>query len=455
MSLRWRFALILAASTIVVSVAAGAAAVWSTSRALTGEVNSFLITRLAQIPPQLADQLGDVIESEQPIIVPVRSGLSGRGTNQDRSFLVPDALVQVVDADGSVLLRFEDAPDIPVDPAAVTGRRPFFATTLVDGVPYRFVARSLDGGGAVLIARDITENASILTALRARVLAFGSLLAAAAAVAGWFIARRTVRPIEELSDTARHVAETQDLDAPITVDRDDEVGQLAISFNTMLQALQESREQQHRLVMDASHELRTPLTSLRTNIEVLKRSADLEDADRKELLDDVGAEMEELTALVSELVDLATDRRTDEAPVDLDLADIVSATVERSRRRTDRAILLTAEASPIHGRPGQLDRAVWNLLENADKWSPPDAPIDVTVANGQVTVMDHGPGFDDEDLPHIFERFYRATDARTLPGSGLGLAIVAQIVETHGGQVHASNRTGGGATVGFHLPTIS
>jgi len=458
MTLRWRFALVLAISTIVASAAAGAAALWSTGRTLTAETDHFLNERLHDIPVGGLEQLAALGSAAEPFIVDFPTfGREGRGAGfgraPDRGFIAPDLIVQIVDANGAVTLGFEHSPTFEVPDDIADSETATFGDVTIEETSYRLAAVPVPSGGALIVARDVTEDVAVLSALRAQITSFGVMLAAAAAAAGWFIAGRTVRPVEQLSDTARLVAETQDLDTPIEVTSEDEVGRLARSFNTMLEALRDSKEQQHRLVIDASHELRTPLTSLRTNIEVLLRSDDLEPSDRTNLLADVDAELRELTSLVSELVDLATDRRTEEPAVDADLGEIAAAVVDRSRRRSDRAILLNAAPTPVNGRPGQLDRAIWNLLDNAHKWSPEGAPIEVLVADRCVEVRDHGPGFADQDLPHVFERFYRATSARTLPGSGLGLAIVAQIVAGHGGTLIARNHPDGGAVVGFTLVT--
>jgi two-component system sensor histidine kinase MprB len=221
----------------------------------------------------------------------------------------------------------------------------------------------------------------------------------------------------------------------------------------MLKALGASRRQQQQLVADASHELRTPLTSLRTNIELLVKSDDMEVAEKQELLSDVTFELGELTDLVSELVELATDARVAEEPVSqVELADLVEQVAERGRRRTGRTIVVMADDGTIEGRPAMLERAVTNLVDNAHKWSPLDAPIEVSVREGTVEVIDHGPGIDENDRTLVFDRFYRAEDARAMPGSGLGLAIVKQVVDLHGGRVWADETPGGGARVGFQLP---
>ena len=455
MSLRVRFAIALAVSAIVALIVAGVGALWSTQRALMSEADEVLLDRTGSFPADALEGLA-AITSDNPVVVPFTEGrrLEDRFSPFSRRagarpIIAPDLEFQMVDRNGNITVALEGSPRFEVPPNALEDDSPTLFNTTVDDTSYRVIVVPSSRGGALVAARDITEDVAAISALRRQIVSFGLLLVAAAAGAGWLIARRTVRPIEQLSAAADRVATTQDLSTPIPVSTDDEVGNLARSFNTMLSALQVSREQQHQLVMDASHELRTPLTSLRTNIEVLQRSDEIDDTDRADLLDDVTAELAELTSLVSELVELATDRRNEEPTVPVDLADLVATTVDRSRRRTGRTITVAADGSRVNGRPGQLDRAVWNLLENAAKWSPDGAPIEVTVANGSVTVRDHGPGIAEVDLPHVFERFYRADSARTRPGSGLGLAIVAQIIAGHGGRVSARNHPEGGAVVGF------
>ena len=454
MTLRWRFALVLAIASTVLSAIAGAGALWNTGRALTRETDRFLAERAASLPPAVVNQIARLGSAGEPVELPgVDRDSPLRGREGRQPLVSTDVVIQVVDDDGDAIVTVEGSPELEV-PDSLVGVAGYgnAESERFDRV-YRVVSVPTSTGGSILFGRDITDDAKILDELRRRIVVLGFALAGAAAAAGWFIAGRTIRPLGALNDAARHVADTQDLSAPIAVERDDEVGQLASSFNTMLTALRESRDQQHRLVMDASHELRTPLTSLRTNIEVLQRRPDMESADREALLEDVHIELRELTSLVGELVDLATDRRSEEPVVSADLGDLVATVVQRARRRTGRTIELDADASTVTARVGQVERAIANLIDNADKWSPPHTAIEVTVRDGTVTVLDRGPGIAEEDLPHVFERFYRSDEARALPGSGLGLAIVAQIAAAHAGSVQAINRPGGGAAVSVSFPT--
>ena len=259
------------------------------------------------------------------------------------------------------------------------------------------------------------------------------------------------------------MAATRDLSRRIDVTGTDEVARLAGRFNEMLGALEASRRAQRQLVADASHELRTPLTSLRTNIEVLARSDGMPAADRESLLRDLVSQLEDLTVLVGDLVDLA--REEEQGGVALSAAAgaeevrldaVVEQAVERARRH---APLLSFEADlepvVVRGVPERLDRAVANMLDNAIKWSPAGKVVEVSVRESEVTVRDHGPGIDPADLPFVFDRFYRAPAARGVPGSGLGLAIVRQVAEAHGGTVTASRADGGGTVLRLRLDRAS
>ncbi len=310
-------------------------------------------------------------------------------------------------------------------------------------------------GGALQLARGMSEVDGTLRSFVLILLLMSMVGVGLAAVAGLLVARGALRPVQRLTDAAEHVARTQELDAAIEVDRGDELGRLATSFNSMLQALGASREQQRRLVADASHELRTPLTSLRTNVEVLARGTDLAPAERESLLADLTGELEELSALVAELVELATESQVSaEDPQDVRLDEIATGVVERARRRTAQTIELSVEPSLVSGRPTGLERAIRNLVDNACKWNPVGEPIEVVVRGTRVEVRDRGPGIDEADRPHVFDRFYRSDAARSMSGSGLGLAIVRQVVEAHGGTVFAEEAEGGGALVGFELPAM-
>ncbi|GAA5042499.1 two-component system sensor histidine kinase MprB [Thermocatellispora tengchongensis] len=274
-----------------------------------------------------------------------------------------------------------------------------------------------------------------------------------AAVLGWIAARTALSPVADLTKAARHVAETRDLKLRMTVDRDDELGSLARSFNTMLDALERSADAQRQLVADASHELRTPLAALRTNVELILHADRLDPADRADLNRAVIAGFEELTALVSDVVELARDEEPAALVEDVRFDHVVLHQIERSAAYwPDIRFRHDLEPMMVRGVADRLSRAVANLLDNAGKYAPPGTEVEVRLHRGELTVRDHGPGIDPEDLPYIFDRFYRAPGARSRPGSGLGLAIVRQVVDTHGGHVSAEPAPGGGTLVRLTLP---
>jgi two-component system sensor histidine kinase MprB len=259
------------------------------------------------------------------------------------------------------------------------------------------------------------------------------------------------RRLTRLTEAVGTVATTGRLDVVVPAAGADETARLGAAFSGMLGALAKSRQEQTQLVQDAGHELRTPLTSLRTNVSVLRDYARLDPEERERLIADLDSESRELTALVNELVELATDRRDDEPLQHVVLGEIASRAVSRTTRRTGRTIRLDSDNSAVEGQPAALERAIQNLVDNAAKFAT-EGPIEVVVHDRTVTVRDHGDGIRDDDRPHVFDRFFRAVDQRSKPGSGLGLAIVKSVVDAHHGSVFARNAQGGGAEIGFSLP---
>jgi two-component system sensor histidine kinase MprB len=276
---------------------------------------------------------------------------------------------------------------------------------------------------------------------------------------GYGVALATIRPVERLTAAAEHVAATEDLDAAIDDEGNDEVSRLAQAFNAMLAALRSSRQQQAQLVSDAGHELRTPLTSLRTNIEVLVKVPDLPSDDRSGLLADVQSQVEELTTLVGDLVELGRHDENESERTEVGLHLIVERALDRARRRDiGMRFIVELEAGSVLAQPVLLERAVLNVLDNAVKFSPPGGPIEVTLRRSDHWVLDigdHGRGISPEDLPKVFDRFYRAAAARSLPGSGLGLAIVAQVITDIGGRLSALRRSEGGTLIRIELPIVA
>lgn len=316
---------------------------------------------------------------------------------------------------------------------------------------------SLDGtqNYALVLARPLSPTLGVLWILGWALLVFGAIGATIAAVLGYAIAKSGVQPIRQLSDAVARVAATSQLD-PVPVRGDDEVAELGRSFNRMLGALESSRERQRRLIADAGHELRTPLTSMRTNVELLvadEKQGMLPPGARGEILRDVAAQLGEFTALVGDLVQLSREDRVEASPEAIDLRDVVESALARVKRRGP-GIVWDVELSPLYlvGEADALERAVTNLLDNAVKFSPPGGTVHVHLDGDRLRIADQGPGIAEEDLPHVFERFYRSDKARTTPGSGLGLSIVAQTIQAHGGWVKAGRSAGGGAEFTVRLP---
>jgi two-component system sensor histidine kinase MprB len=321
----------------------------------------------------------------------------------------------------------------------------------------------------VQIARRSGAIEDTLTMLGALLTAIGLTGAAGAGLIGWTVAKAGLRPVHVLTDAVEKVARTHDLDGKITVSGRDEIARLAEAFNGMLAALGASRAAQKRLVQDAGHELGTPLTSLRNNIELLIHAEQqrgsgrvLSSEDRARLLTDLGVQVAELTALTTELVALAGESADPEPFEPLDLAEVVTGAVDRARVRWPTTVF-TVDTVPAKraGQPAALERAVLNLLDNAGKWSPPGGTVDVRLSIeeagsggvAELTVTDAGPGIAEQDRAKVFERFYRATAARSMPGSGLGLAIVAQTVAAHEGTACVHDAPGGpGARLRVRLP---
>jgi two-component system, OmpR family, sensor histidine kinase MprB len=416
---------------------------------------------------QLRGQVDDALQSRAAAI----TGGSGPGRLSIRDGhlegVPPPSLsggdfVQVVDTSGRAYATEYESGALPPGRNGLSVARKggprggLFDDATLDDHEYRVftspVRDELGNTYALQIARSLGEVNHTLH----RIGVFLFLIAAGGvAIAGGLglaVAQTALAPVRRLTQATEHVAETQDLSERIEVRGEDEISRLATSFNTMLAALEESARSQRQLVSDASHEMRTPLTSLRTNIEVLARDRNMPDGEREKLLNDVVAQLSEMTALVTELVELARGQTHPQEAEDVRLDLLVGEVIEKARRDYPQLEFVTdLQPYELHGVPNTIARAVSNLLDNAAKWSPPGAKVEVTVRDGQVVVRDHGPGIDDDDLPYVFDRFYRAPAARKLPGSGLGLAIVKQVAEAHGGGVDAERADGGGTRMKLRL----
>ena len=440
MSIRTRL-MITTSAIVLVVVGILSIGIYSTfSRQLVRQVDKSLDDRVVMI----ADSLRR--ESQRPNI--------GRQRNPLNEALLPmrfDTVTQVVDTTGTVVLALGEI-ELPVtDKTLQIANDPngniFRSTVTINGDKYRMLTVPLSGGGALQLAKDINDLQRAQNAVRGWQFALGPIGIMFAGLAGWWVARRTARPIQQLADAAEDIARTQNLSTKLDIHGDHEIEQLANSFNTMLAALQYSSEQQKQLVQDASHELRTPLTSLRANAELLQRDS-LDEATKQAVLRDIAAEIDELTKLSSELTALASDQRLVEEPQLINLREACDDIAARASRRTGRMISVTStNPSSVFVRPSQFDRAIGNLVDNALKFCPTPDKVKINIVGTRVEVIDHGQGIADADKPLVFDRFYRATATRALPGSGLGLAIVKQFADDHHAVVAITDTPGGGATV--------
>lgn len=365
--------------------------------------------------------------------------------------------IQFVTADGKVTLLPGENVHLPTSSAAAVaaGRiRPFFSVARIQGTELRVYTRKA-GARAVQVALSLNNTNNVLSWIRVLFLIISSVAVAGTALVALFVARTVLRPVRRLTADAERIAETRDFRAATDDRRTDELGRLARAFNTMLTALSGSIAAQRQLVADASHELRTPLTTARTSLESLQLHPEMPPSEQRKSVDAAVVELAEMTHLIDELVELARGdaQASEHERVRLDL--VAQQAVLVAGRRTGRDFRFEHEPTTVSGAQPELTRAISNLLDNAVKWSPPDRPIEVTVADGVCSVRDHGAGIAPEDLPHVFDRFYRATEARTLPGSGLGLAIVRQVAEAHHGTATAEAAPGGGTIISIRLPVAN
>jgi two-component system sensor histidine kinase MprB len=336
---------------------------------------------------------------------------------------------------------------LPITPrvrSVLQGGRGYYSSVTVSSVQLReFVAQRADGA-VLMTVLPLQPTLHALSRIRFWILLIGGfgVLAAAALAAG--VATLALRPVRQLTAAAETVAATGDLSERVEVgSTDDELGRLAARFNSMLAALEESVGRQRRLVADASHELRTPLTAARANVDLV-REGKLPADEEKHALDEAAVELDSLTTLVSDLVELSRGEERKLRVEEVQLDDLVASAVEREKSRApERTFITSLSPTLVRVDAVLVERAVLNLLDNAVKYSPPGAPIEVSVRDGEVVVEDHGPGIAEEDLPRVFDRFYRAPGARAKPGSGLGLAIVREAAEAHGGRASVESSSGG------------
>ena len=428
MSFRLRVTLLATAAVAIAVVAASGVVYVVVRHQLRGEVDRSLLNRAREFAQRPGPDIGF-------IQLGPRATLAGS-----------PALLQVIRSDGQGAVF--DLPGLKkAEEIAANGGDAFFSDGHVQGVHIRVYSTQLADDLAVQVFRPLDEVDHTLHRVRLYLLFIGLGGIGIASALGLLVGQATLRPVGDLTAVAEEVAETRDLSRRIETESRDELGRLAATFNAMLGALETSVKAQRQLIADASHELRTPLASLRTNIEVLTGRKRLPADEREQLLADVIGQVEELSTLVAALVELDPDAAPELEDVRLD--ELVAGAVERARTHSPDVTFRTElEQSVVRASPTHLERAVSNLLDNAAKWSD---SVDVHVSGSEVVVRDHGPGIADEDLPKIFDRFYRAASARHLPGSGLGLSIVRQVAESHGGDVTAENAPDGGAVFRLRL----
>ena len=440
-SLRVRVTL-LAASVVAIAVAVMAMAAYAVvARALYADVDSQLHTRATT----LIDNNFDSFDFRSISLA---------------TFYSKDISVALVFPDLKVYMP--PGSHTPIGPEELSVAKGERASSLHTVDDQRVLTERTNTGSTLVIAQRLAPTGAVLDRLAWVLFVVGGCGIVLAAVAGTAVGRTGLRPIARLTAATERVAKTDELE-PIPVSGNDELARLTESFNTMLRALAESRDRQSRLVADAGHELRTPLTSLRTNMELLIASSrpgapSIPADDMAELRTDVVAQIEELSTLVGDLVDLAREDAPETVYERVDLGEVTERALERARRRRNE-INFVARLQPwfVYGHEVGLQRAVLNVLDNAAKWSPTGAEVDVDmrqIGPGllELTVDDAGPGIPVGERELVFERFYRTMASRSMPGSGLGLAIVRQVVVKHGGTITVDTSMRGGALIRIVLP---
>jgi two-component system, OmpR family, sensor histidine kinase MprB len=434
------FRLRLTVLAVAVAIVGTSVVVYYTDRnELISQVDSDLSASLAQPPLNFLFAGPTVIGGRDVAVVGQMNGTRpylGRPTR-----LVPPGSYRIV------LPRVATAVQVRVVPIEKTVEQqpPRFSTTTVNGASTRLLTVVLPTE-TIKVSRSLVEVDRNLSHLR-WLLVFISLGGVgAAAILGALVSGRAVAPLRRLTETTERIVETGDLSRRTGRRGRDEISRLSTRLDELLASLELSVRTQRQLVADASHELRTPIATLRANIGLLGSPGALGQAEREELIVDVQDELEAMTTLVGELVELARGEEPELAPREFRLDEVVRDAVERATRRApELSIQARLEPSTVVGVPERVERAVANLLDNARKWNPPDEAVEVSVHDGLVEVRDHGPGISAEDVPLVFNRFYRSKAARGMPGAGLGLAIVKQIADAHGGSVTVGQGAGGGA----------
>jgi len=444
MTIRSRFAIITGALALVLAIVVSLSGFLIATNQLQNQLDRSLNVRASRILSVVGQQGFSWNDAFGPGPV-----------NQAIEQTEVDAITQVTLSDGTFIGR-RGYPQIQVDnsdKALLAKHKNGYrrSTTNIGGHEFRVLTIALADGTLIKLAKDTNILVQARQGMKLWFPIITAILVVIASLFGWLFARRVSKPIEELAATAEGIAATQDLSQQIEAQGDAEVRKLTSSFNTMLAALRVSVARQSQLVQDASHELRTPLTSLRANTELLQRPT-LPEADRISILQDMRAEIDELTALSAELSALATDQRTTESPESIDLIEVAEEIAARAQRRTSASVTVhSTDDTIVTARHQQLERALSNLVDNALKFSDNKSDVEIHVGDKRVEVRDHGPGIPDDDKPHVFDRFYRATSSRSVAGSGLGLSIVSQFAADHNASAYVLDNVNGGAIVGIQF----
>jgi len=443
LTLKTRFTLVAAGAVAAVALAITAVAFLAIRTDLENQVRQEVAARAATVAHQAHVYRGRIPNGWVP---PHSSGFGLTYT-------------QVITSAGGVWAPPGDAglltPSVAAIDVAAGRSGSFYATAQVNGTRAMVLTAPLAPGIAVQVAEPLTATDAAVARVGATLATLSAIGVLAATILGWAVARAGLSPVSRLARVAEEVSLTGDPDRRVAVDRSDELGRLATTFNAMLSALQRSLDAQRRLVSDASHELRTPLASLRINVDVLAENPDLPAEDRKEVLARVTDQVAELSRLVASVTDLARGEppATDRFPVHLNA--VVADALDAARRdwpQTEFTSYLAGDV--VEGTAERLRVAVKNLLDNAVKFGPPNGPVEVRLISGELIVRDHGPGIDEADLPFVFDRFYRSLSSRSAPGSGLGLAVVREIVTCNEGTISAEPAPGGGTVMRLTLPVV-
>ena len=444
MSFRLRVTILTAAAVAVAAIAAGALMYLMVQQQIQSAFDDTLKTtaNTARLGgPRPDDRFGGRAGGGQVF-------LSGR----------PDIFAQIVDTSGSIVgsdSQVGQSPELVTSQvlAVANGKSADgWSDVTTSTVHWRIYAVPFSPGHALEVARPLNEIDAALASTRFALIGLAITAAVLAALLGALIGRAVLTPLRRLNATVNDVTRTRDLSRRVAMTGGDEIANLAASFDGMLGALEVSLRQQRQLVADASHELRTPLTSLRTNLELLARGQPTDNAERQQVLVELVGQMERLSTLVADLIDLARDEEATLPIEDVRLDEVVADAITDVRGRYPQVRFeAVLEKAAVRGVRSRIARAVTNLLDNAGKWSPAGGVVEVTVNGGEVSVRDHGPGVAPEDAPRVFDRFWRASNARSLPGSGLGLSIVKDVAESHGGSVSVEHATGGGARFRLRL----